>query len=87
MYDMPKNTPNNIVKQMMGNWCMKTLVLTSYNRAAKIWLKEEENIKQSNREQKILWERLEKKNMIIKKNLKIKEFYEMDSKMIKQAIE
>ena len=36
MYDMPKNTPNNIVKQMMGNWCMKTLVLTSYNRAAKI---------------------------------------------------
>ena len=62
---------------------MKTLVLTSYNRAAKIWLKEEENIKQSNREQKILWERLEEKNMIIKKNLKIKEFYEMDSKMIK----
>ena len=62
---------------------MKTLVLTSFNRAAKIWLKEKECLKQRNREQKILWERLEEKNRITKKNLKIKEFYEMDSKMIK----
>ena len=38
MYNFPKNTSNELIKKIMGNWNMKTLTLSSYVRSAKIWI-------------------------------------------------
>ena len=34
MFDLPNNTPNDIMAKIMGNWNMKTLTINSYTRAA-----------------------------------------------------
>ena len=46
LYSLPKSTPNETIRKIMGNWNMKTLAIMSYSRSAKIWLKQKENTQQ-----------------------------------------
>ena len=36
MYSLPKNTPNEKLNRVLGNWNIKTLALTTYVRCAGI---------------------------------------------------
>ena len=38
LYGLPKSTPNETMRKIMGNWNMKTLAIMSYSRSARIWL-------------------------------------------------
>ena len=79
--NLSKNAETSKVTQLMGNWNMKTLTLTSYIRAAKIWIKEvPENIR--GREKK-LQDRLTLKIQQVREHLEINERYEMDTESIK----
>ena len=46
LYSLPKSSPNETIRKIMGNWNMKTLAIMSYSRSAKIWLKQKENTQQ-----------------------------------------
>jgi len=39
LFELPKNTPDATLSKILGNWKFKTLIYTSYARAANIWLK------------------------------------------------
>ena len=44
LYNLPKTTPNETLRKIMGNWNMKTLAIMSYSRCARIWLQQKENM-------------------------------------------
>ena len=86
VFQLPYNTPNEIIKNMIGKFNAEDMMWKNYIKNAVKWKEEMENDGDADTEKEELRERINRKIEQIKGRYNMKEYHEVQSYVMNESI-